>query len=114
MRRKKLVLSTLIIVFFIGLSLSVSPVLGSSGKTKHASFSASNWTGDWLPTYLPKILLADHLGYTTEVVNLSIPAGVAAIATGEISLSTIVWMPNNQPLMKKFLGDEIEDSWYCC
>jgi len=109
MRRKKLVLLTIIIVFFIGISLSVSPVSGSSDKPKHASFSVSNWTGDWLPTYIPKILLEDHLGYTTEVVSLSIPAGVAAISTGEVSLSTIVWMPNNEPLVSKFLGSKIED-----
>jgi len=109
MLRKKLVFLTLVLVFFIGLSLSVSPVLCSSDKPKHASFSVSMWTGDWLPTYVPKILLEDHLGYTTEIVDLSIPAGVAAISTGQVSLTTIVWMPNNEPLVNKFLGSKIED-----
>lgn len=109
MLRKNLVFLTFVSVFFIGLSLSVSPVLGASDNPKHASFSVSMWTGDWLPTYVPKILLEDHLGYTTEIVSLSIPAGVAAISTGQVSLTTIVWMPNNEPLVNKYLGSKIED-----
>lgn len=109
MFRGKLLCLSLILLLGIGLVLSTSPAWGSSSKDKHASFSVSLWTGDWLPTYVPKILLEDKLGYTTEIVDLSIPAGLAAISTDEVSLTTIVWMPNNEPLVKKYLGDTIDD-----
>ena len=98
----------LALLMVISLFLSLSPV-GNAAETKHVKFSVSMWSGDWLPTYVPKILLEDNLGYTTEVLSLSIPAGMAAIAAGEVEVTTIVWMPNNQPLVDKYLGQTIED-----
>lgn len=108
MTRKKMAVMGLAVGLTLCAVVTVAYAAGQQEEMK-ASFLVSYWSGDWLPTYLPKILLEDELGYSTELVNLSIPAGVTAIAAGEVSLTTIVWMPNNEPLMAKYLGNEIVD-----
>ena len=72
-------------------------------KEKHVIFTTSGWSGDWLTIYVPKILLEEELGYTTEIVDLSVPAIWAAIGAGEAHLWTDSWMPNQEDLKEEYI-----------
>jgi glycine betaine/proline transport system substrate-binding protein len=91
-------------VFFAGSSL-----WGDSGEKNKAVFFVSFWSGDWLPTMVPKILLEENLGYEIKIETLSVPVGFAAISKGEVSATVITWMPNNEPLVSKYLGNTMVD-----
>ena len=101
-RKKILAISLTIAISFVFL-LSVLPATAQAEDKKHAIFSMAAWVGDHLPIYVPKILLEDHLGYTTEIVDLSDSAAAVALSMGEIDLLFIIWFPNNEPALRPFL-----------
>jgi len=74
---------------------------------KHVIFTSGAWSGDWLTIYVPKILLEEEMGYTTEIADLSIPAAFVAVAAGEADLWTDSWLPNQQHLWDKY-ADKID------
>jgi len=71
-------------------------------QEKHAIFTTGAWSGDYLTIYVPKILLEEEFGYTTEVVDLSVPAAWTAVAGGEADLWPGSWQPNQQELKEKY------------
>ena len=96
----------LLLTMVLTLSL-VMPGCAEKQGEKHATFCFCQWSGDWMTIYVPKILLEEELGYTTEIVELSITAGFTAIATGEADLWTDSWQPNQATLAEKY-ADNIE------
>jgi len=70
-------------------------------KEKHAIFGWGQWTGDLPPIYVPKILLEEELGYTTEIAELSVAAIWAAMGAGEVD-HWVSWQPNQQDLKEKY------------
>ena len=87
--------------------LEAAAAVAGEPAEKHVIFTSGAWSGDWLTIYVPKILLEEELGYTTEIVDLTIPAAFAAVATGEADIWPDSWLPNQQHLWDKF-ADEID------
>lgn len=69
---------------------------------KHVIFTSGAWTGDWLTIYVPKVLLEDELGYTSEIADLSTPGCWTAVGSGEADLWTDAWLPNQEDLQEKY------------
>lgn len=96
--KHKLMLGVLAVVLVLSL---VVPGCAER-EEKHAIFTFSVWSGDWLTIYVPKILLEEELNYTTEIVDLSVAAAWTAIARGEADLWTDSWQPNQKKLKEKY------------
>ncbi|WP_319523985.1 glycine betaine ABC transporter substrate-binding protein [uncultured Desulfosarcina sp.] len=109
MSKFKSVVFLLLIISVISIVLVAPPLWAASAQKEKAVFFVSFWSGDWLPTYVPKMLLEEKLGYEVKVESLSVPAGFTAISSGEVSVTVITWMPNNDPLVKKYLGKTMVD-----
>lgn len=103
--KRKLIFSILALVLI--LSLVVIPGCAEE-KEKHAILSWGQWSGEYMPLYVSKILLEDELGYTTEIADLSVPASWAAISAGEVDLFFSDWQPNQIDLKEKYAG-QIEE-----
>ena len=103
--KRKLIFSILALVLI--LSLVVIPGCAEE-KGKHAILGWGQWSGEYMPLYVSKILLEDELGYTTEIADLSVPANWAAIAAGEVDLFFSDWQPNQIDLKEKYAG-QIEE-----
>ena len=87
--------------------MSLIPAGCAPEAPKHVKFTSSNWIGDWLVVYVPKILVEDELGYTSEIVNVSVPAMWAALGANEINVTTIPWLPNQENFKKEY-ADRVE------
>ena len=79
----------------------------SQAAEKKAVFCTSAWSGDWLPIYVPKVLLEEKLGFKCEIADLSVAAYWAALAKGETTLLTISWLPNASDYKAKY-ADRVE------
>ncbi len=73
----------ILLLMVVVLVLSLVMVGCAEKQEKRAIFAWMGWTGNWLPAYVPKILLEDELGYTVEIVELSVAAAWVAIAQGD-------------------------------
>lgn len=89
--KHKLIFSLLVLVLVLALIL---PACAEEKAEKHVIFGTGAWSGDWLEIYVPKILMEEHLGYTAEIADLSVPATWAAMGAGEVDLWTNSWFPN--------------------
>jgi len=89
------------------LALSLVTAGCAEKQEKHAIFCWGQWSGDWLTIYVPKILLEDEFGYTTEIAELSTPAAWTAVAAGEADLFTDAWLPNQADLKEKYAATAI-------
>ncbi len=100
---------TLFMFFILVLILITSMIVTTPAKggEKSIVFAADSWIGTWLAIYLPKVLMEDKLGYKTKVVNLSIAATFAAIASGEATIWVGSWIPNQHRYFDKYF-DKIE------
>jgi len=96
-----LVLIFSVLVFVLALSLIISGC--AKPQEKHVIFTTGAWSGDWLTIYVPKILLEEELGYTTEIADTSVTSAWAAIGAGEAHLWTDSWMPNQEDLRKEYV-----------
>jgi glycine betaine/proline transport system substrate-binding protein len=97
------------IVLLLVLVLALTAVAGGcTEEEKTARFSFGQWSGDWLTIYVPKILLEEELGYTTEIVELSVPGVWTAMAAGETDIWTDSWQPNQADLADKY-AEETEE-----
>ena len=90
------------------LVLSVAIPGCAAPEEKHAIFTWDGWTGTYLQIYVPKILLEEELGYTTEIADLSVVASWAAIGIGEADLFVDVWIPSHQDLSEKYADTTVE------
>ncbi len=97
--KHKLIFSLLSAVLI--LSLALIPACTEEQAEKQATLSFGQWSGDWLTIYVPKILLEEQLGYTTDIVELSVPAIWTALGAGETDLWTDSWFPNQIDFEKK-------------
>jgi glycine betaine/proline transport system substrate-binding protein len=102
--KHKLILSLLAVV----LALSLVMVGCAEEKGKAATFSFGQWSGDWLTIYVPKILMEEELGYTTDIAELSVPAVWTAMAAGETDIWSDSWQPNQEEFKKKYAA-EVEE-----
>ena len=102
--KHKLILSLVALVLILSL---VIPGCGESGG-KTARFSFGQWSGDWLTIYVPKILMEEELGYTTEIAELSVPAIWAAMGAGETDIWTDSWQPNQEEFKEKYAETTVE------
>lgn len=107
MFKVKWLVNFLVIIFVTIVFGMISPLSAVSLEKQKVTFFVSFWSGDWLPTYVPKILLEEKLGYQVKIVNISDAAGFAAMANGEITFTATIWMPNNSPRVNKFLGKTV-------
>ncbi|MFQ6121723.1 MAG: glycine betaine ABC transporter substrate-binding protein [Dehalococcoidales bacterium] len=89
--KHKLIFSLVVLVLVLSL---IIPGCAQPKAEKHVIFGTGAWSGDWLEIYVPKILLEEQLGYTTEIADLSVPGTWAAMAAGEVDLWTNAWFPN--------------------
>ncbi len=71
-------------------------------QEKHAIFGTSTWSGDWFPPYPIKILLEEEFGYTTEFVQMAVPAIWGAISTGDAHIWASSWQPNQEKLKEEY------------
>ena len=78
----------LLLLLTVVLTLSLVMTGCAEEKEKTARFSFGQWTGDWLTIYVPKILLEEELGYTTEIAELSVPAIWTAMAAAFATILT--------------------------
>ena len=92
----------ILLLLTVVLALSLVTAGCAEKQEKHTIFCWGQWSGDWLTIYVPKILLEEEFGYTTEIAELSIPAGFAAIGAGEADLWTDSWQPNQKHLWDKY------------
>ena len=95
-----------VLTLSIGIMVSVLPV-AAQAESKKAVFCTSAWSGDWLPIYVPKVLLEEKLGFTCDIADLSVAAYWAAIANGDTTLLTISWLPNASDYKAKY-ADRVE------
>ena len=107
MSKRKWFALALVLLLAIVLVMSLIPAGCAPEAPKHVKFTSSNWIGDWLVVYVPKILVEDELGYTSEIVNVSVPAMWAALGANEINVTTIPWLPNQENFKKEY-ADRVE------
>jgi len=97
-----------------GLGMAADPAaaqrLPGTGKT--LTFSFTNWTGDWLPTMVSKVLVEDYLGYRVEIVDLTVPVTYAMIAAGEVDVFADAFFPNQNALLRGYQRDLEVISWH--
>ena len=104
----------LAVVLVAGMGLAGDPAaaqrLPGTGKT--LTFAFTNWTGDWLPTLVSKLLLEDYLGYRVEIVDLTVPVTYAMIAAGEVDVFADAFFPNQNSLLAGYRGELEVISWH--
>jgi len=98
--KHKWILFLLVVVLI--LSLAFVTVGCGEKEEKHAIFAWDGWTGTFFQIYVPKILLEEQLGYTTEIAELSVVASWTAIGIGEADLFVDVWMPSHEGFSIEF------------
>ena len=84
MRKQAVIISVVVLVLIV----IMVTVVGCPRPEKHVIFTTGAWSGDWLTIYVPKILLEEELGYTTEIKETSVLEAWAAIGAGEADLWT--------------------------
>ena len=84
--------------------------LPGTGKT--LTFAFTNWTGDWLPTMVTKVLVEDHLGYRVDIVDLAVPVAYAMLAAGEVDVFANAFFPNQNSLLQGYRRDVEVISWH--
>lgn len=93
-----------------GLAMAADHRLPGEGQT--LTFAYSNWSGDWLPIHVNKVLIEKHLGYEVEIADLAVPAIWAMIAAGHVDAFPDAWFPNQDHLLEEY-GDQLEIiSWH--
>jgi len=104
--KHKIIFSLLVLVLVLSL---VIPGCAQE-EEKHAILCWGQWSGEYMPLYVSKILLEEELGYTTEIADLAVAATWTAIAAGEADLFFSDWQPNQEDLKEKFAGQVEEIS----
>lgn len=84
--------------------------LPGTGKT--LTFAFANWTGDWLPLMVSKVLVEDHLGYEVEIADLTVPLTYAMVAAGEVDVFPNAYYPNQNALLQGYQRDLEVISWH--
>ncbi|MFC1916344.1 glycine betaine ABC transporter substrate-binding protein [Chloroflexota bacterium] len=102
--KRKFMFSLLLLVMALSLVIP-----GCAEKEeKHVIFATGAWTADWMTIYPVKIMLEEELGYTTELVDTTIPMAWASVASGEAHLWTNGYLPNQEDLQAKFADEVVE------
>ena len=61
------------------------------------------WTGTYLPAYVLKAVLEDHMGYAVRVADQStIPAAFESVSTGRADMFTSAWFPARDTTLDKY------------
>ncbi|HLT57658.1 MAG TPA: glycine betaine ABC transporter substrate-binding protein [Limnochordales bacterium] len=97
-----------------GLGLAGDPAaaqrLPGTGQT--LTFAFTNWTGDWLPTMVTKVLVEDYLGYRVDIADLTVPVTYAMIAAGEVDVFANAFFPNQESLLAGYRGQLEVIGWH--
>src|SRR5690606_38244998 len=112
LRRVFPVLLAAVLVASMGLAGDPAAAQRLPGTGKTLTFAFTNWTGDWLPTLVSKVLLEDYLGYRVEIVDLTVPVTYAMIAAGEVDVFADAFFPNQNSLLAGYRGELEVISWH--